>query len=178
MSKISVQHLNFYYGSKRALSDVSLEIGDRQITALIGPSGCGKSTFLRCLNRMNDTIRGTHAEGQVLLDGEDIYAPDTDVVQLAPAGRDGVPAPKPISAVDLRQCGFWSTGARDRSERAPSRRGGGKPARRRPLGVRSRTRLKQDALSLSLGQQQRLCIARCHRGETRGDPDGRALLGA
>jgi len=68
MEKIRVEHLNFYYGQKLALSDISMSIQDRRITALIGPSGCGKSTFLRCLNRMNDTIRGTKAEGRVEFD--------------------------------------------------------------------------------------------------------------
>ena len=82
MQKIRVEHLNFYYGDEPALRDVSITVSDRQITALIGPSGCGKSTFLRCLNRMNDTISGTRVEGQVLLDGQDIYAPNTDVIDL------------------------------------------------------------------------------------------------
>ncbi len=82
MNKIDVQSLHFYYGRKQALADISLSIADRQITALIGPSGCGKSTFLRCLNRMNDTIPGTRVEGKILLDGQDIYAPETDVTGL------------------------------------------------------------------------------------------------
>ena len=82
MSKISAENLYFYYSDKLALSNISIEINERQITALIGPSGCGKSTFLRCLNRMNDTIPGTRVEGQVLLDGQNIYAPGTDVVDL------------------------------------------------------------------------------------------------
>src|SRR5512138_3477263 len=78
----SVQDLNFYYGSVRALSNINLEIQPRQVTALIGPSGCGKSTFLRCLNRMNDTIAGTRVEGKILLDGQDIYGEGMDVVVL------------------------------------------------------------------------------------------------
>ena len=82
MTKITIEHLDFYYGKKQALSDISAAVHDRQITALIGPSGCGKSTFLRCLNRMNDTIPGTRMEGQVLLDGQNVYAPDTNVVDL------------------------------------------------------------------------------------------------
>src|SRR5512143_2275802 len=82
MEKFRVEHLDFYYGDHLALSDISIPIRERHITALIGPSGCGKSTFLRCLNRMNDTIRGTRVEGQVLLDGENIYALSTDVVRL------------------------------------------------------------------------------------------------
>src|SRR5512146_2329860 len=78
----SIQNLNFYYGPSKALSNISLEIETRKVTALIGPSGCGKSTFLRCLNRMNDTITGTRVEGKILLDGEDIYDAGMDVVHL------------------------------------------------------------------------------------------------
>ncbi len=80
--KISVRHLNFYYGAKQALIDISMEIQPQRVTALIGPSGCGKSTFLRCLNRMNDAISGTRAEGQIILDGEDILAQGTDLTLL------------------------------------------------------------------------------------------------
>ena len=82
MAGIVVRDLTFRYGPRVALQDVGMEIRERQITALIGPSGCGKSTFLRCLNRMNDTIPGARAEGSVQIDGRDIYAPDTDVVEL------------------------------------------------------------------------------------------------
>src|SRR5712672_3104486 len=81
-NKISVQQLDFYYGPKRALSGISMEINAQQITALIGPSGCGKSTFLRCLNRMNDTIPGTRVAGQIRLDEQDIYAPGTNLANL------------------------------------------------------------------------------------------------
>jgi len=81
-SIFSIQNLNFYYGAKRALSGISMEVEPRKVTALIGPSGCGKSTFLRCLNRMNDTIAGTRVEGKILLNGDDIYAPGMDVVDL------------------------------------------------------------------------------------------------
>lgn len=82
MARIDVEHLNLLYGRKLALSDINVSINERQITALIGPSGCGKSSFLRCLNRMNDTIRGARVEGKVMLDGDNIYAPDVDVVDL------------------------------------------------------------------------------------------------
>jgi phosphate transport system ATP-binding protein len=77
-----IRELNFYYGVKLALSKISMEVLPRMVTALIGPSGCGKSTFLRCLNRMNDTIPGARAEGQILLDGQDINAEGVDVVML------------------------------------------------------------------------------------------------
>src|SRR5689334_22068183 len=78
----AIREMDFYYGRKKALSNINMEILANKVTALIGPSGCGKSTYLRCLNRMNDTIAGTRLEGQVLLNGEDIYAPDVDVVDL------------------------------------------------------------------------------------------------
>src|SRR5256886_7319535 len=81
-TKIDIQHLNFFYGSKQALTDVSLPIREHQVTALIGPSGCGKTTFLRTLNRMNDLIPNTRTEGEALLDGENIYARTVDVVML------------------------------------------------------------------------------------------------
>ena len=80
--KIVVRNLNFYYGTLRALTDISIDIQERIVTAFIGPSGCGKSTFLRTLNRMNDVIPGTRVDGQVLIDGQDIYAHGTDVVDL------------------------------------------------------------------------------------------------
>src|ERR671927_1645865 len=81
-AKIRVRGLNFFYGRAQALHNISIEIPERVVMAFIGPSGCGKSTFLRTLNRMNDTIPGTRAEGEVLIDEQDIYAPDTDVVDL------------------------------------------------------------------------------------------------
>src|SRR3989304_951058 len=80
--KMLVRNLNFYYGSVQALKNVNLEIPANRVTALIGPSGCGKTTFLRCLNRMNDVVEGVRVEGQILLDGEDIYAPEVDPVQI------------------------------------------------------------------------------------------------
>ena len=78
----SVHNLDFYYGATKALSSIDLEVQPQKVTALIGPSGCGKSTFLRCLNRMNDTIPGIRVEGKILLKGEDIYDPGMDVVNL------------------------------------------------------------------------------------------------
>src|SRR6185295_6332801 len=80
--KVTVEHVNFYYGQKQALSDVSLLIPQHCVTALIGPSGCGKSTFLRCINRMNDLIDGTRVEGQIILDSDNVLGPKVDVVEL------------------------------------------------------------------------------------------------
>jgi phosphate transport system ATP-binding protein len=159
MEKIKVEDLDFYYGEKRALSNVSITIRDREITALIGPSGCGKSTFLRCLDRMNDTIPDTRLEGRVLLDGQDIYAPGTDVVDLR--RRIGMvfqrPNPFPKSIYDNvafgpRILGYLHDSNLDdiveRSLRAAA------------LWEEVRHELDEGALSLSLGEQQRLCIAR------------------
>src|SRR3990167_8977750 len=80
--RMNIKGLNLFYGDKQALFDINLDLPTFQTTALIGPSGCGKSSFLRCLNRMNDIIGSAHIEGQVLLDGNDIYAPAVDVVEL------------------------------------------------------------------------------------------------
>jgi len=157
--KIRAEALSFYYGEKRALSDISMLIRDRQITALIGPSGCGKSTFLRCLNRMNDTIPGTRVEGRVLLDGQDIYAPGANVVDLRQ--RVGMvfqrPNPFPQSIFDNVAFGPRVLGLHRNQGLAgiveESLRGAA-------LWDEVKDDLHQDAQSLSLGQQQRLCIAR------------------
>ncbi len=158
-AKIRVEHLNFYYGATRALADISMLIRDRQITALIGPSGCGKSTFLRCLNRMNDTIPHTRVEGRVLLDGVDIYAPGTDVVDLR--RRVGMvfqrPNPFPQSIYDNIAFGPRVLGLhRKRNLDEIVERS------LRDVGLWDEVKdnLRQNALSLSLGQQQRLCLAR------------------
>ena len=101
--KLTVNNFSFYYGSFQALKTLNLPVKEHQITALIGPSGCGKSTFLRSINRMNDTIGGTRVQGEILLDGKNVYAPDVDVVELqAPpsmepptVGGDAAEAPTP-----------------------------------------------------------------------------------
>ncbi len=159
MDKVRIENLYFYYGNALALSNISMVIKDRQITALIGPSGCGKSTFLRCLNRMNDTIPHTRIEGRVLLDGRDIYAPGTDVVDLR--RRVGMvfqrPNPFPQSIFDNVAFGPRVLGLhreRDLAEIVEE------SLRGAALWDEVKDDLKQDALSLSLGQQQRLCIAR------------------
>ena len=158
--KIKVEHLSFYYGAKRALTDVSIDVPTRQITALIGPSGCGKSTFLRCLNRMNDTIPGTRAEGRVQLGSEDIYAVGANVVELRQ--RVGMvfqrPNPFPQSIYDNVAFGPRVLGlARGTGELDTVVE---RTLRAANLWEEVKDNLRQDALSLSLGQQQRLCIAR------------------
>ncbi len=156
--KIDVRHLNFYYGSKQALFDVSLPMRECQVTALIGPSGCGKTTFLRTLNRMNDLIPGTRTEGEAILDGENIYAKTIDVVLLRQ--RVGMvfqrPNPFPKSIFENVAYGL-------RIQRISRREIGEKveaSLRGAALWDEVKDRLKTSALSLSGGQQQRLCIAR------------------
>ncbi len=158
-TKIKVNNLDFYYGNKLALSNISMTIQERQITALIGPSGCGKSTFLRCLNRMNDTIPGTRVKGQILLDGQDIYAPGTDVVELR--RRVGMvfqrPNPFPQSIFDNVAFGPRVLGLHKNGNLADIVE---ESLRAASLWDEVKDNLRQDAQTLALGQQQRLCIAR------------------
>jgi phosphate transport system ATP-binding protein len=159
-SKIAVRDLNFYYGRAQALYEINLEIRERVVTAFIGPSGCGKSTFIRTLNRMNDVIAGTRAEGEVVIDGQNIYGPGTDVVELrrkvGMVFQKSNPFPKSIFdnvAYGLRINRMTSnTGELEECvEQA---------LRDAALWEEVKDRLKQSALGLSGGQQQRLCIAR------------------
>jgi phosphate transport system ATP-binding protein len=159
-AKIEADSLNFYYGDKRALQDISVKIQPNLVTAFIGPSGCGKSTFLRTLNRMNDIIAGAHVDGRVLIDGANIYDPGVDVVQLR--RRVGMvfqksnPFPKSIFeniAYGLR----INAMARSRSELAERVEESLKQA---ALWDEVKDRMHESALAMSGGQQQRLCIAR------------------
>jgi phosphate transport system ATP-binding protein len=155
-----VRDLDFYYGKSKALSNINLEIMPRQVTALIGPSGCGKSTFLRCLNRMNDTIDGTQMEGKITLNGEDIYAENVDVVELRQ--RVGMvfqkPNPFPQSVYDNVAFGPRVLGlARNRADLEETVE---RSLRQAALWDEVKDILNENALGLSLGQQQRLCIAR------------------
>ena len=156
-STFSVQQLDFYYGNSKALSNINLEIQPQKVTALIGPSGCGKSTFLRCLNRMNDTIPGTRVTGQILLKGENIYAPDMDIVSLRQ--RVGMvfqkPNPFPQSVYDNVAFGPRVMGMDVDLDEVVQR-----SLERAVLWDEVKDDLKGDAMGLSLGQQQRLCIAR------------------
>ena len=99
--KIHARNVNFYYGAKQALYDVTLPVAELQVTALIGPSGCGKTTFLRTLNRMNDLIPGTRTEGEAIMDGRNIYDPAVGRGLVAPAHWHGLPASKSIPQIDL-----------------------------------------------------------------------------
>jgi phosphate transport system ATP-binding protein len=155
-----IDDLDFYYGEKQALIDVSMDVLPQKVTALIGPSGCGKSTFLRCLNRMNDTIPGTRVEGTILLNGEDIYSPSLELAELRQ--RVGMvfqkPNPFPQSIYDNVAFGPRVLGlSRSRAELDELVHNSLEQA---ALWVEVKDMLNVDAQSLSLGQQQRLCIAR------------------
>src|SRR5215207_2132348 len=156
-STFSVHDLDFYYGSSKALSQINIEIEPHKVTALIGPSGCGKSTFLRCLNRMNDTINGTRVDGKILLDGKDIYGEEMDVVALRQ--RVGMvfqkPNPFPQSIYDNVAFGPRVMGMDVKMDEVVET-----SLRAAALWDEVKNDLKSDALGLSLGQQQRLCIAR------------------
>jgi phosphate transport system ATP-binding protein len=152
--------VNVFYGQKQAIKDVSINVSSEHVTAFIGPSGCGKSTFLRCLNRMNDTVDGARVEGQIALDGQDIYAASMDVVQLR--ARVGMvfqkpnPFPKSIYenvAYGPRLHGLTRSKADlDGVVESALRRAG--------LWDEVKDRLGESGTAMSGGQQQRLCIAR------------------
>ena len=159
MNKIEVKNFNFFYGNFQALIDLNLPIRQNQITALIGPSGCGKSTFLRSINRMNDTISIARAEGEVLLDGKNVYDADVDVVDLR--HRVGMvfqrPNPFPQSiynnvAFGPRILNMAKNGDLDQIVESSLRSA--------VLWDEVKDRLQSPAMELNPGQQQRLCIAR------------------
>ena len=158
--KFSARDVQVFYGANQAIRDVSIDIEDKTVTAFIGPSGCGKSTFLRCLNRMNDTIPICRVEGRITLDGQDIYAPQVDPVQLR--ARVGMvfqkPNPFPKSIFDNVAYGPRIHGlAADKSALAEIVQ---KSLHRAALWDEVKDRLHAPGTGLSGGQQQRLCIAR------------------
>jgi phosphate transport system ATP-binding protein len=158
--KIRARNVNVYYGDKKAIDDVSIDIDRENVTAFIGPSGCGKSTFLRTLNRMNDTIPSARVEGEIQLDGEDIYSPDMDVVQLR--ARVGMvfqkPNPFPKSIFENVAYGPRIHGlARNKAD---LQRIVEESLKRAGLWDEVKDRLADSGTALSGGQQQRLCIAR------------------
>jgi phosphate transport system ATP-binding protein len=158
--KAAARDVSVHYGEKQALHGISLDIPANQVIALIGPSGCGKSTFLRCINRMNDTIPAARVTGSILLDSADIYAPDVDVVELR--ARVGMvfqkPNPFPKSIFENVAYGPRIHGlTRSRAELATLVE---TSLRRAGLWDEVKDRLREPGISLSGGQQQRLCIAR------------------
>ncbi len=157
--KIEIRQMNFFYGSNQALFKVNLTIPEHKVTAFIGPSGCGKSTLLRCLNRLNDLVMGSRIEGKILLEGQDIYAPDVDVTDLRT--RVGMvfqkvnPFPKSIYQNVAYGPQLQKVRGRAVLDEIVERglKGAG-------LWEEVKDRLHSSALGLSGGQQQRLCIAR------------------
>jgi phosphate transport system ATP-binding protein len=159
-TKIRAAGVNVHYGASHALKDVSVDIGDRQVTAFIGPSGCGKSTFLRCLNRMNDTVASARVSGSIQIDGQDIYDARVDPVQLR--AKVGMvfqkPNPFPKAIYDNVAYGPKIHGlARSRADLDAIVE---KSLRRAALWDEVKDRLQAPGTGLSGGQQQRLCIAR------------------
>ncbi len=159
-AKMSARDVSVYYGDKKAIDDVSIDIPTKYVTAFIGPSGCGKSTFLRSLNRMNDTIPSARVEGEITLDGEDIYRSKMDVVQLR--ARVGMvfqkPNPFPKSIYENVAYGPKIHGLA--SGKAELDEVVEKSLRRAGLWAEVSDRLDDSGTALSGGQQQRLCIAR------------------
>ena len=158
-SKITVKNLNLHYGENHALKNVNMEIQNHAITAFIGPSGCGKSTFLKCINRMNDLVESVRIEGQILLDGEDIYDKRVDTTLLRK--KVGMvfqqPNPFPMSIYDNIAYGPRLHGIKNKERLDEIVEEALKGA---AIYDEVKDRLKKSALGLSGGQQQRLCIAR------------------
>ena len=156
---IELRDVNLSYGDNHVLHDISMDIGEKRVTAFIGPSGCGKSTLLRCLNRMNDLIDGTRTTGTVKVEGVDIYAPNTDVIDVR--RRIGMvfqkSNPFPKSIYENVVYGLRIAGLRDKAtlDEAAER-----SLRGAALWEEVKDRLDESGLGLSGGQQQRLCIAR------------------
>jgi phosphate transport system ATP-binding protein len=160
VKRIEAHDVSAWYGPFKAVEGVTLSIEPKQVTALIGPSGCGKSTFIRTLNRMHEVIDGARIEGQVLLDGQDIYAPDIDPVSVRRTIGMVFQRPNPFPTMSIRDnvsAGLRLNGVRDRTQVAAvvekALQGAG-------LWKEVRDRLDRPGASLSGGQQQRLCIAR------------------
>ena len=158
MSKISVSDLELYYGNFKALNDINIEIPENEITAFIGPSGCGKSTLLKSLNRMNDLIEGCKITGKVLLDGEDIYkGMDINVLRKRVGMVFQKPNPFPMTIYDNVAFGPRTHGVRSKVKLDEIVE---KALRDAAIWDEVKDRLKKNALGMSGGQQQRLCIAR------------------
>jgi phosphate transport system ATP-binding protein len=158
--KLKAENINFWYGKQQALKDINIDIYENQVTAFIGPSGCGKSTFIRLFNRMNELIPKTRHEGKILMDGQNIFAPQVDVVEIR--RRVGMvfqkPNPFPKSIFENLAYGLKINGWRNKKKIEERVIDSYKKA---ALWDEIKDRMHESALGLSGGQQQRLCIARC-----------------
>ncbi|MEN9979212.1 MAG: phosphate ABC transporter ATP-binding protein PstB [candidate division WOR-3 bacterium] len=158
--RIEIQQLNLWFGTNHVLRDISLGIPARAVTAIMGPSGCGKSTLLRCINRMNDLISDTRITGGILIDGRDIFSPETDVIELRKRVGMVFQKPNPFPQSIFENIAFGirihrlaqGRELKEQVERA---------LRQANLWEEVKDRLHDNAFSLSGGQQQRLCLARC-----------------
>lgn len=157
---IDIQNLNLWFGKNHVLKDISLTIPPNAVTAIMGPSGCGKSTLLRCINRMNDLIAETRINGRILIDGENIFAPETDVIQLRKKVGMVFQKPNPFPKSIFENIAFGikihrlAQGCEIRNKVETA-------LRQANLWDEVKDRLHDNAFSLSGGQQQRLCLARC-----------------
>ncbi len=158
--KIDIQHLNLWFGTNYVLKDISITIPARAVTAIMGPSGCGKSTLLRCINRMNDLIAETKTTGRIIIDGQDIYSPQTDVIELRKRVGMVFQKPNPFPKSIFENVAFGIrvhrlTKGADLNLRVEM------ALKQAHLWNEVKDRLHDNAFSLSGGQQQRLCLARC-----------------
>jgi len=159
-ARMSCRQVNVYYGAKQSIIDVSLDIGRNEVVAMIGPSGCGKSTFIRCLNRMNDTIPGCRVDGTITLDGVDIYGKEIDVVPLRAQVGMVFQKPNPFPKSIYQNVAYGPKIHGLAQSRAELDEIVETSLRRAGLWDEVKDRLDQPGTSLSGGQQQRLCIAR------------------
>lgn len=158
MAMMKAEHLNLWYGTNQALKDICMEIPRQKVTALIGPSGCGKSTFLKTLNRMNDLIEGCRIQGEITLDGEDVYGEmDVNILRKRVGMVFQKPNPFPMSIYDNVAYGPRIHGIKSRAKLDEIVE---RSLRKAAIWEECRDRLKKSAISMSGGQQQRLCIAR------------------
>lgn len=154
-----VTNLNAWYGDHQVIHDISFTIRDRQVTAIIGPSGCGKSTFIRCLNRINDLVEGFRLDGRILFEGQDLYGPGVDPIEIR--ARVGMvfqkPNPFPKSIYENVACGprLWGVKKRAELDRIVE-----ESLKKAALWDEVKDKLRNNGMALSGGQQQRLCIAR------------------
>ena len=159
--RVKVSNLNAYFGNTRALKDINITIKERIVTAIIGPSGCGKSTFIRCINRLHEVVPNTKVTGEVLLDGEDIYSPDVDPIEIRRKVGMVFQKPNPFPALSIYDnvaAGLKLNGIKKKDYLDEIVE---ESLRRAALWDEVKDKINASGVSLSGGQQQRLCIARC-----------------